>query len=101
MFISVSNQFLISNILQFSTHWGKIGGRIISNLCDVLRELNKIGLKILVSGVQVPFLASFKIPPSVGFSCFDHHCITYEELRKPSTLISNVATAPKIVLLSR
>jgi hypothetical protein len=23
-----------------------------------------------VSGVQVPFLASFKIPPCVGFSCF-------------------------------
>jgi hypothetical protein len=46
-----------------------IGGRIILNLCNLYAELNKIGLKILVSRVQVSFLASFKTPPCVGFLC--------------------------------
>jgi hypothetical protein len=50
--------------------WGKFGVGINVNLCNEFLKLTSRGLKILVSGVQVPFLASFKTPLCVGFSCF-------------------------------
>jgi hypothetical protein len=75
-----ANQVFNTIATQKLFFWGKFGVRINSNLCNEVLEPISRGLKILVSGVQVPFLASFKTPSMWGFLVFIHNYIIYEEL---------------------
>jgi hypothetical protein len=57
-------------IYTTSIDWGKFRVEFISNLCNALAESFDIGLKILVSGVQIPVLASPQTSLLAGFSSF-------------------------------
>jgi hypothetical protein len=70
MMLTKQQQFFnINNPTPFKS-WGKFGVEINLNRCNTLSVIVFVGLKILVSPVQVWFSAYFKTSPSEGFVCF-------------------------------